>query len=136
MGLIEQVKRHEGLRLKPYKCSAGKLTIGYGRNIEDNGITESEADMMLATDLSNSIREVQANIDLTHCNKARRAVLANMCFNMGINRLLKFVKTIRFIERGAFKLASEEMMDSVWAEKLTGRASELSRQMLTGEFSE
>ncbi|HOE90389.1 MAG TPA: lysozyme, partial [Candidatus Cloacimonadota bacterium] len=28
------LKKHEGLVLKPYKCSAGKLTIGYGRNLE------------------------------------------------------------------------------------------------------
>lgn len=39
--------RHEGLKLKPYQCTAGKLTIGVGRNIEDMGITEDEAIYML-----------------------------------------------------------------------------------------
>jgi hypothetical protein len=28
-----QLIRHEGLRLKPYRCTAGKLTIGIGRNL-------------------------------------------------------------------------------------------------------
>ncbi len=28
-----QLVRHEGLRLKPYRCTAGKLTIGIGRNL-------------------------------------------------------------------------------------------------------
>lgn len=29
----EQLVRHEGLRLRPYRCTAGKLTIGIGRNL-------------------------------------------------------------------------------------------------------
>ena len=47
MNLIEQLKRHEGLKLKPYKCTADKLTIGVGRNLEDVGISEEEAEMLL-----------------------------------------------------------------------------------------
>ena len=43
-------KDFEGLRLKPYRCSAGKLTIGYGRNLEDVGIDEKEASMMFERD--------------------------------------------------------------------------------------
>ncbi len=27
-----QLVRHEGLRLKPYRCTAGKLTIGFDHN--------------------------------------------------------------------------------------------------------
>jgi lysozyme len=41
--LGKQLVIHEGLRLKPYRCSSNKLTIGIGRNIEDVGITEEEA---------------------------------------------------------------------------------------------
>ena len=41
--LAEQLKVHEGLRLKPYKDTVGKWTIGIGRNLEDKGITEQEA---------------------------------------------------------------------------------------------
>jgi len=47
---IEQLKHDEGIRLFPYQCSADKLTIGYGRNLEDNGISEHEAEQMLLTD--------------------------------------------------------------------------------------
>ena len=31
----ERLVLHEGMRLKPYRCPAGKLTIGAGRNLED-----------------------------------------------------------------------------------------------------
>ena len=32
------ISLHEGLRLGVYRCPAGKLTIGFGRNLEDKGI--------------------------------------------------------------------------------------------------
>ena len=37
--LIERVKKHEGFETKPYKDTVGKLTIGYGRNLEDNPLS-------------------------------------------------------------------------------------------------
>jgi len=37
--LVDQIIEHEGLKLKPYHCPAGKLTIGVGRNLEDKGIS-------------------------------------------------------------------------------------------------
>lgn len=51
MTLIERLKKHEGFRSKPYRCPAGKLTIGYGRNIQDNGITKAEALFLLTEDV-------------------------------------------------------------------------------------
>jgi len=36
------LKRHEGLRLKPYRCPGGMWTIGYGRNLVDNGLRNFE----------------------------------------------------------------------------------------------
>jgi len=48
--LIRQLREHEGLRLPPYHCPAGKLTIGIGRNLGDKGITEKEAVMLLEND--------------------------------------------------------------------------------------
>ena len=53
-------KRFEGLRLKPYLCPAGKLTIGYGYNLEDNGITEEIAVLLLDKTLKNAEKEISA----------------------------------------------------------------------------
>ncbi len=47
----EQLVRHEGLGLKPYRCPAGKLTIGYGRNLDDTGISKAEAYELLSNDI-------------------------------------------------------------------------------------
>ena len=50
--MIGMLKRHEGLRLKPYQDTIGKLTIGYGRNLDDRGISKEEAEYLLRNDIS------------------------------------------------------------------------------------
>ena len=133
--LIEQLKIHEGLRLKPYQCTAGKWTICYGRNLEDNGITKFEAEQLLTHDVSGIIMQLSEAIDGWHClNEARKAVLVNMAFNMGVNGLMKFKKTLGYVRLKMYKDAGVEMMDSKWAVIVGGRAVELSDQMIKGEF--
>ena len=97
--LIEQLKRHEGFRSKPYKCSAGKLTIGYGRNLDDVGINQSEALELLRQDVARARKDVLKHIsgaDLL--DDVRLNVLINMCFNLGIYKLLLFRKTLRAVQ--------------------------------------
>lgn len=133
--LTEQLKRHEGLRLKPYKCTAGKLTIGYGRNIEDCGITEGEATAMLAADIHKGENQISENIEmLSNISDARYDVLVNMVFNMGITGVLRFKKMLKAVKQGHYSLASIEMLDSRWAKQVPSRANELANQMRTGEY--
>jgi lysozyme len=61
--MIHQVTRHEGLRLKPYLCPAGKLTIGIGRNLEGKGITEQEAVMLLENDIQECLDDLKPLFD-------------------------------------------------------------------------
>ena len=93
--LLEQIKRHEGLKLTPYKCTAGKLTIGYGRNIEDNGITEQEASMLLKNDIAKTKAELQQFEWYCSLDQVRRDCIVNMCFNLGLPTLLKFTNMIK-----------------------------------------
>ena len=95
-----QLVKHEGLRLKPYRCSAGKLTIGIGRNLDDRGISQKEAYAMLGRDivdceqwLIDEIPDVYNNLD-----EVRQSVLLNMCFNLCIKGLLCFNNTLAFIK--------------------------------------
>lgn len=133
--LIEQIKRHEGLRLKPYNCTAGKLTIGYGRNLESNGITEYEAEILLHHDINGVYNKLRLALKFwPQLNDARRNVLINMGFNIGTHGLLGFKKTLKLVEEGKYNLAAIEMLDSKWAKQVPDRALELSVQMDTGEF--
>jgi len=132
--LIKQLQKHEGLRLKPYKCSAGKLTIGYGRNLEDKGIDKAEACMLLANDIHQCINQVRDRIPcFPKLNDVRQNVLVNMAFNLGIHGLLKFRKFLSALERGNFEDASVEMLDSRWSRQVGIRATELSEQIRTGK---
>lgn len=134
--LIQQIQRHEGLRLKPYKCSADKLTIGYGRNLEAKGISKSEANMMLANDVHECIDQVLEHIKFfDKLNDARQNALVNMCFNLGIYGLLGFKKFLTELEREDFEDASIEMLDSKWAIQVGKRATELSEQIRTGNIT-
>jgi lysozyme len=131
---VEQIKKHEGYKQYPYYCTAGKLTIGYGRNLEDNGIDEEEAEQLLARDIQEAKAGIKRRIDLSYCNEARQAVLVNMAFNLGITGLMGFKKMIANLERGNYEQAALEMLHSRWANQVPARANELAKQMLSGEW--
>lgn len=133
--LAEQLKKHEGLRLKPYTDTVGKLTLGIGRNLEDKGITEREALFMLSNDVDYFYNQLNKNLTwFKLLDDARQNVLVNMAFNLGIRGLLTFKMTLSLIEYGDYDNAATEMLNSVWAYQVGQRAIELSKQMATGEF--
>lgn len=137
---INQLIRHEGTKKSgekhmPYKCPAGKLTIGFGRNIEDNGITDAEARTLLRNDILTAESELRTAFPwFDGLDEVRQGVLVNMAFNMGTPKLKGFKKTLAYIEAGKYKEAAAEMLDSAWARQVKGRAAELASQMETGEF--
>jgi lysozyme len=131
----EQLVRHEGLRLKPYHCTAGKLTIGIGRNLDDSGISQSEAYVMLINDIMNCEKQLQSKIPdiYNSLDEVRKSVLLNMCFNLGINGLLGFKNTLAFVKAGDWERAANNMLVSKWAKQVGRRAIELSELMRKGK---
>lgn len=128
--LKDQLILHEGLKLKPYKCTAGKLTIGVGRNIEDIGITEDEARALLDNDILRVAQELDNGLPWWRdLSDVRQRVLLDMAFNLGTPTLMKFKNTLGLIEAGDFVGASEEMLRSRWAEQVGQRAITLSKAM-------
>lgn len=135
--LIDLVKKHEGLRLKPYRCTAGKLTIGYGRNIEDKGISKKEAKYLLENDLEQVKEELRLLLlfwDIL--SEVRRAVLMDMCFNLGLNGFMKFKKMLSALENKDYELAAKEMLNSKWATQVKGRANELAFMMIEDRYQD
>lgn len=57
--LEAMLRLHEGEKLLPYKCTAGKLTIGVGRNLEARGISKDESDLMLRNDIALCVSDMQ-----------------------------------------------------------------------------
>ena len=148
MNAIDLLKRHEGFKAKVYLCPAGKQSIGYGYNLEanplklpnvvleelyENGISWAKAERLLVGEVNRLeillIRELDYYLQL---NEARKAVLLNMAYNLGVNGLMKFKKTLAHIREENYPLAAKEMLNSNWARQVHGRASELSLIMRTG----
>jgi len=151
----------EGERFTAYLCNQGYWTIGVGRNLETVGLSDTESmaifgevierhetierlrhlvitpeqsEMLFMNDLARSEEQCYRNIKMNG-NNARRAVIINMCFQLGIGGLLKFKNTLAFYESENYIDTSVEMMDSKWARKDTpGRAEILCAQMKTGEW--
>jgi lysozyme len=131
----EQLVRHEGLRLQPYRCTAGKLTIGIGRNLDECGISQTEAYVLLENDIQNCEKQLLDEIPEIYnaLDEVRKSVLLNMCFNLGIGGLLSFNNTLAFIAAGDWERAANGMLASKWAKQVGRRAIELSELMRKGK---
>ncbi len=135
--LVERLIHEEGYRQFPYRCTADKLTIGIGRNLEDRGLTINEAKYLCVNDINNAICDLLAHVDkYEELNNARQVVLIDMVFNMGIAGLLKFRKMIEAIEAGDCDTAAHEMLNSLWAKQVGKRANKLAEIMITGVYVE
>lgn len=131
--LISQLEADEGKSRKPYKCTAGKTTIGIGRNLDDRGLSDDEIAYLLNNDIKNCEHDLNRALPWWRdMDDARRNVLLNMCFNLGIGRLLGFKKTLALMQAKRYDAAATEMLNSTWADQVGMRAARLARVMRTG----
>lgn len=129
------LRLHESERFKPYKCTAGKTTIGVGRNLDDVGISPEESAFLFENDL----RRVEAELNRAfpwakNLDPVRHAVLMDMLFNLGIARLRGFRKFLSAMERRDWQTAAFEMADSLWFRQVKTRAERLQGMVLTGAW--
>lgn len=131
--LEAELIRDEGLRLKPYRCTSNKLTIGVGRNLDDRGVTREEALYLLHSDIKAEEAALDKHLPWWRTlSDARQRVLLNMSFNLGIKRLLGFKNTLGMIERGQYVKAADGMLESLWARQVGSRAERLAERMRKG----
>jgi len=130
MGIIEDIKRDEGLRLKPYKCTAGKLTIGYGRNLEDVGISEIEAEIMLNTDIAKAEQDLRSIFENWDCYpESKREALVNMRFNLGQSGFRQFKKMIAAVKVEDWGEVAKQAKDSQWYNQVGNRAKRIIKKL-------
>ena len=114
--LEQRIKMHEGFRAFPYLDTTGHQSIGYGRNLTDNGISKQEAIYMLNLDidLAETGWHKLPAVVRDNCNTIRREVLVEMIFQLGLGGVLKFKRMLRAIQNNDF----ERAMLSAYANKL------------------
>ena len=131
--LRKDVMQAEGLRLKPYTDTVGKLTIGYGRNLDDVGISALEAEVLLDHDLASAELECRKAFDwFPPLNDRRQRVVTELVFNLGLTKFRGFTATIAAIEAKDYGRAAQQMLASKWARQVKGRAVRLAEAMKTG----
>ena len=131
--LIEELKRDEGVELKAYQDTEGIWTIGIGRNLQDVGVSMDEAEYMLANDIDVAVGELQRTFDwFEGLSDARLRVCINMCFNLGLTRLLGFKKFLAAMAAGDWETAGVEMLDSKWSRQVGARSTRLKDLLLEG----
>jgi len=127
----KKVRQHmiaeEGLKLTLYKCPADKWTIGVGHNLESRGISEAVAMAILDEDIDVCLEELQRNIpNFDEHPEPVKETLLDLCFNMGMSKLLQFKMTLQYIHEGLqtgnYTKAANELMQSNYARQLPNRA--------------
>lgn len=133
MSLRERIKRHEGFVGKPYKDTKGITTIGYGRNLEANPLSESEADYLFENDLHRAVDGAKSFHVYEFLSPARQDVLIEMVFQMGHGSVSKFKKFLSAALQRKWQEAHDEMLDSAWHRTDSPtRARELAKIFLEG----
>lgn len=131
--LEARIKRHEGYKPIPYKCSRGTWTIGYGHKMVGSerekfkdGITQEHADALFAQDFSDAKhRAIVAAPTFTRIDEARQGVIIEMIYQLGLAGTLGFRRMFAALDRGNYVQAAREMRDSDWFKQTPQRCDEL-----------
>lgn len=133
--LRDQLRRHEGLRLKPYRCTTNKLTIGIGRNLDDKGITPAEAIILCDHDIDECLGDLKSfPAWFEKLDPVRKRAILDFRFNVGPGTFRKFKATIAALERGDFDTAAAALEKSLWAKQVQPeRVATITRQVREGK---
>jgi lysozyme len=130
---LAELRRHEGFEARPYRDSVGVLTVGYGWNLESDPMCREAAEVQMKCKLADIEQLLMSRYDwYPNLSQARKDVVLNMCYNLGIDGFGKFRNTIWLIQNSRFQEASREMLNSKWAEQVGGRARTLADNMDKG----
>ena len=131
--LIEMIKRHEGFSYKPYRCSAGKLTCGWGHNLEAHDISKQVAEQMLKEDIERAFNDILYIFpNFYQYSQNRQNALIDMIFNLGKSRFCLFKKMISAINKEDWEEATRQAKDSLWHIQVGVRAIKIENLLMNG----
>lgn len=132
--LQDMLVRDEGMKLRAYLDTKGKITIGVGRNLEDVGISEAEAMQLLSNDIATARSEAAKYPFFPSLDPVRQDVMIAMLFNMGASRFAEFKRMFQALNRKDFEAAASEMLSSKWSSEVGKRAARLAEMMRSGVY--
>ena len=131
--LAADLRRDEGVRSKPYQDSVGLTTIGVGRNLDGVGLSDDEIDYLLNNDMTRVIADLDRALPWwRQLTPARQLAMANLCFNLGITKLLGFKNTLRFMAQRDYARAADNLLASLYAKQVGQRATRIADAIRKG----
>lgn len=137
--LTDELRADEGFVSYGYQNSLGRLTIGYGRQIDkalSGGISQQEATYLLRNDIRRCLAEYERVMGHLDIDMPRQTALVNMLFNLGLTRFRSFKKMLAAIDRTDgcpdWNLAAQEALNSLWARQTGARAQRIAAQLKSG----
>ena len=144
--LLERlITRNEGVKRSPYLDAKGNVIIGVGHELsitftQANRIypiplNDDEIDALLSNDLKTVEKQLRGIFRSTRhsLNRARKAVIMDMLFNLGIGGFLEFHDFIGAVKKHSWHEASKEILDSKAARENPTRYQRNAKVMLTGD---
>ena len=116
---IRILKTQEGFRGMPYADSGG-LSLGYGTRLP---LVDAEGDLLLKFRLGkveDGIRKSWKPYDSQ--NEHVKQALCIMGYELGINGVLEFRKTLQLLADGQYEAAVKEALNSAWGKEVPDRA--------------
>lgn len=149
---IYQLRIDEGFRALAYRDSKHLLTIGYGRCLDTNPLTDKEvaylghdgrdrpitqvqAEILLRADVEDTQAKLQAVLPwISSLDDTRHAALINLAFNLGVRGLMGFKKTLTLLKGGKYPEAAEEVLNSQWRKDVgANRSMRISNALRFGD---
>ena len=115
-------------------------TVGYGYThgvLPSTEFSEGMADHKLEEVIQQSVLEVASIVpSFKEQPDAVKAVLVDMCYNMGIKTLRQFKTTLKAFNDKNYEAAATGMEHSLWYKQVGNRAKKLVRMVRTHKFEE
>ena len=143
--VMDMIKKHEGVRTKPYKDSLGLWTVGVGHLI-GNGkelppnmnreFSMSEVDAMFAEDFKHHKDAAQKIPGFEKANSTGKAALIDLTFNMGPAWYKKWPNFTKALAAGDAEGAAKSLETSIWYKQVGARARTIVNMIKNGIGSE
>lgn len=142
--LFDVLKLEEGYREKVYRCSEDYPTIGIGTKIGPKNaplsnytfkVSQRVAKVMLDDEVVDIIGRLN-NLTWYHSiDESRQIIIQSMCYQMGVDGVLKFRKMIDALSRGHWNEAASQALDSLWARQTPKRAHRHAEVLRNGDLN-
>ena len=137
LSLKLRIKKNEGFSSRSYKDQLGNYTIGYGHLIRKKEIIlfkkkfkVSFFQNLFENDFKTALDDYSKHFRKYSFSQNIKELIVEMIFQMGIQNVLSFKKTLRHIRKNNKFLAALEMMDSIWYKQTPLRVENLIKYFL------